>query len=115
MDENRDYGGHRGQGGTTAEDVMQEVGDMGDMVQRDRHHPSIMIWSFCNEVGCDNETAAHFFRNISYFYDGTRGVTQVRAPPPQTWTIIQQDGPIPYAGPSTPSPPQAIHHRGAGL
>ena len=28
------------------------------------------------EVGCDNETAAAAFRNISYFYDGTRGVTQ---------------------------------------
>ena len=49
---------------------------MGDMVQRDRAHPSVFIWSFCNEVGCDNETAAAAFRNISYFYDGTRGVTQ---------------------------------------
>ena len=49
---------------------------MGDMIQRDRGHPSVFIWSFCNEVGCDNETAAAAFRNISYFYDGTRGVTQ---------------------------------------
>ena len=76
MDENRDYGGHRGQGGYTAETVAQETIDMGDMVQRDRAHPSVFIWSFCNEVGCDNETAAAAFRNISYFYDGTRGVTQ---------------------------------------
>eukprot|EP01043_Picozoa_sp_COSAG02_P064153 COSAG02_NODE_9292_length_2264_cov_6.776132_1_plen_80_part_10 len=33
MDENRDYGGHRGQGGWTSETVDQEVIDMGDMVQ----------------------------------------------------------------------------------
>jgi beta-galactosidase/beta-glucuronidase len=76
MDENRDYGGHQGQGGYTEESVAQEVKDMGKMVQRDRAHPSVFIWSFCNEVGCDNETAAAAFRNISYFYDGTRGVTQ---------------------------------------
>ena len=88
MDENRDYGGHRGQGGWTSETVDQEVIDMGDMVQvsyislpecfsiyivlfrpiqrcfaswwadsdlwcdchlqRDRGHPSVFIWSFCN-------------------------------------------------------------------
>jgi hypothetical protein len=76
MDENRDYGGHKGQGGWTSETVDQEVVDMGNMVQRDRSHPSVFIWSFCNEVGCDNETAAAAFRNISYYYDGTRGVTQ---------------------------------------
>lgn len=33
MDENRDYGGHRGQGGWTSETVDQEVIDMGDMVR----------------------------------------------------------------------------------
>ena len=39
MDENRDYGGHQGQGGYTAETVAQELVDMGDLVQRDRGHP----------------------------------------------------------------------------
>jgi beta-galactosidase/beta-glucuronidase len=76
MDENRDYGGHVGQGGITDETVEQEVVDMGDMVQRDRSHPSVMIWSFCNEVGCNNESSAALFRAISYFYDGSRGTTQ---------------------------------------
>ena len=55
MDENRDYGGHRGQGGYTAETVAQETIDMGDMVQRDRAHPSVFIWSFCNEGGCEGD------------------------------------------------------------
>eukprot|EP01065_Artemidia_motanka_P030865 TRINITY_DN3700_c1_g1_i2.p1 TRINITY_DN3700_c1_g1~~TRINITY_DN3700_c1_g1_i2.p1 ORF type:complete len:955 (+),score=244.92 TRINITY_DN3700_c1_g1_i2:106-2970(+) len=82
MDENRDYGGHLGQGGVTDETWQQEVVDMGDMVKRDRNHPSIVIWSFCNEVGCTRgemgEKAAKYFRNITYFYDGTRPVTQNR-------------------------------------
>ena len=76
MDENRNYGGARQQGGTTDESIAQEAQDMADMVQRDRSHASILIWSFCNEVGCDNETSAALFRNISYFYDGTHPVTQ---------------------------------------
>ena len=96
MDENRDYGGHQGQGGTTAETVAEELVDMGDMVQRDRSHPSVMLWSFCNEVvsesvlldrtcrsdptmdvqGCNNESSAALFRNIAYYYDGTHLVTQ---------------------------------------
>ena len=48
MDENRDYGGNKGQGGTTAESAAEEEVDMGDLVQRDRSHPSIVLWSFCN-------------------------------------------------------------------
>ena len=37
---------------------------------------SVFIWSFCNEVGCDNETAAAAFRAISKYWDPTRDVTQ---------------------------------------
>lgn len=76
MDENRDYGGHKGQGGNTSEDVVQELRDMADMVQRDRSHPSVVLWSLCNEVGCNNETAARDFRAVATSFDGTRPVTQ---------------------------------------
>eukprot|EP00937_MAST-01D_sp_MAST-1D-sp2_P002603 g2603.t1 len=76
MDENRDYGGNKGQGGTTTESAADEEVDMGDLVQRDRSHPSIVLWSFCNEVGCNNESSAAGFRSVAYKFDGTRAVTQ---------------------------------------
>ena len=34
-------------------------------------------WSFCNEVGCNNESAAQAFREVSKLWDPTRAVTQV--------------------------------------
>ena len=76
VDENRDYGGHVGQGGNTSETVTQELDDMADLVRRDRSHASVMIWSFCNEVGCDNESSAEAFREVSKQWDPTRAVTQ---------------------------------------
>ncbi|EDQ85641.1 uncharacterized protein MONBRDRAFT_34168 [Monosiga brevicollis MX1] len=52
------------------------VANMGDLVRRDRNHASVIIWSFCNEVGCegDLETGGPGFRNITYYYDGSRAV-----------------------------------------
>lgn len=76
LDENRDYGGHKGQGGTTAETVADELVDMADMIRRDRSHPSVIFWSFCNEVGCNNESSAQAFREVSKSWDPTRAVTQ---------------------------------------
>lgn len=78
LDENRDYGGQHGQGGNTPESVADELVDMADLVRRDRSHPSVMAWSFCNEVGCNNESAAAAFRAISKLWDPTRAVTQNR-------------------------------------
>jgi beta-galactosidase/beta-glucuronidase len=51
MDENRDYGGNKGQGGITLEGVDDELHDMAALIKRDRNHPSVVLWSFCNEVG----------------------------------------------------------------
>jgi hypothetical protein len=64
MDENRDF------------EVGQRFYDnMADLVQRDRNHPSVTIWSFCNEGGCtDSGAAGPGFRHASYEYDGTRPV-----------------------------------------
>ena len=63
MDENRDF-----QGNNTA-----DVRNMGAMVKRDRNHPAITIWSYCNEVGCNSPDGTGApYRNITYAYDGTR-------------------------------------------
>ena len=76
MDENRDFGGRIGQGGVTDETIQDELDDIKDMVRRDRNHPSVFIWSLCNEVGCNNESSAKAFRDAVKLVDPTRAVTQ---------------------------------------
>ena len=66
-DENRQFGEN---------DVWMR--DQRDMVKRDRNHPSIMAWSFCNEGGCskgDQGDAAEQFTKISKAVDPFRPVT----------------------------------------
>ena len=50
------------------------VTNMGALVKRDRNHPSVVIWSFCNEGGCEGsrETGGPRFQDIARKYDGTR-------------------------------------------
>ena len=76
IDENRDYGGRVGQGGVTPETVSNELNDMAELVRRDRSHPSVIVWSFCNEVGCKNDSSARPWRELTKLLDPTRAVTQ---------------------------------------
>jgi len=62
MDENRVFGS-----------ALNLVNNMGAMVKRDRNHPSITIWSFCNEGACGASNGTGF-RDVTYQYDGTRPV-----------------------------------------
>eukprot|EP00425_Heterocapsa_triquetra_P008678 CAMPEP_0195138142 /NCGR_PEP_ID=MMETSP0448-20130528/157226_1 /TAXON_ID=66468 /ORGANISM="Heterocapsa triquestra, Strain CCMP 448" /LENGTH=335 /DNA_ID=CAMNT_0040176399 /DNA_START=29 /DNA_END=1033 /DNA_ORIENTATION=- len=73
VNENRDYGAFMEH---DVESLQEELRDMAELVQRDRSHPSVLLWSFCNEVGCAKEEVAQYFRNVTYFFDGTRPVTQ---------------------------------------
>jgi len=65
MDENREFANN-----------SEYVSNMGSMVKRDRNHPSIIIWSFCNEAGCEGalEAGGPRFREITYAMDGSRPV-----------------------------------------
>ena len=50
--------------------------DLAELVQRDRNHPSVWAWNFCNEVNCNNDLATvQGMRNVSDMFDGTRPVT----------------------------------------
>ena len=49
-----------------------------DMVRRDRNHPSVMLWSFCNEGECSfgyDEPVAEKFKEVSKKADPYRPVT----------------------------------------
>ena len=67
-DENREFG-----------DNNIWVENQKDMVERDRNHPSIMIWSFCNERHCDagskENAVGKDFRKVSYEEDSFRPVS----------------------------------------
>jgi beta-galactosidase len=78
MDENRHLGdaySHHSRKGTTANDLS----DLATMIQRDRNHPAIIMWSMCNEEGLQGtpEGAAIFSAMIKvvHQYDLTRPIT----------------------------------------
>lgn len=46
---------------------------------RDRNHPSVIMWSICNEFLCNNfnATSAQIIKDIMNLHDPTRPVTAV--------------------------------------
>jgi len=78
MDENRHLGDsyrHHSLPGTTATNLS----DLATMIQRDRNHPSIIMWSMCNEEGLQGtpEGAGIFsaMKDAVHRYDRSRPVT----------------------------------------
>ena len=57
------------------------AGNMRDLVERDRNHPSVVFWSFCNEPGCNNAGGeaptqpTQDFKYVTEVADGSRAVT----------------------------------------
>jgi beta-galactosidase len=78
MDENRHLGdsyNHHSPAGTTSTNFS----DLATMIQRDRNHPSIIMWSMCNEETLQGtpEGARIFSKmmNVVHQYDRTRPIT----------------------------------------
>ena len=67
------------------------VQDMAALVRRDRNHPSVLIWSFCNEVECEqlpgDNTTQFAFRSAVTTHDPTRP-TSYNAIPDLSTTAI---------------------------
>ena len=61
--------------GTTATNLS----DLATMIQRDRNHPSIIMWSMCNEEGLRRRPAGvrlfAAMKKVVHRYDGTRPIT----------------------------------------
>ena len=57
------------------------AGNMKDLVERDRNHPSVVFWSLCNEPGCNNadksapQEPTQDFKYAAEIADGSRAVT----------------------------------------
>ncbi|HEX3624423.1 MAG TPA: glycoside hydrolase family 2 TIM barrel-domain containing protein [Verrucomicrobiae bacterium] len=78
MDENRHLGdsylGHSPHG-TTATNLS----DLATMIRRDRNHPSIIMWSLCNEEGLrqrpEGKRLFAAMKRVVHLYDDTRPIT----------------------------------------
>lgn len=68
--------------GTTVWDENRDLGPwyvdgMAQLVRRDRNHPSVLMWSFCNEYECgqNSENTGHWFRAAVRSEDTSRPTT----------------------------------------
>lgn len=82
------------------ETKLESQRDLAELVRRDRNHPSVWVWNFCNEVNCNNDlvrvcllalpldspfvdrraspcvqATVQGMRNVTDLLDGTRPVT----------------------------------------
>lgn len=66
---------------------------MKELVLRDRNHPSVIFWSFCNEVGCGNGATqpTYDFKAVTYEADGSRAVSANMC---DGWGTCTYDSPI---------------------
>ena len=89
-----------------------DVLNMGALVKRDRNHPSVVIWSFCNEAGCEgsHETGGPRFREIAYKYDGSRPTLANMCARAHQTAPRRLDA-LGRPWPPQPSDPAASHHR----
>jgi beta-galactosidase len=78
MDENRHLGdayGHHSPPGTKADDLS----DLSTMIRRDRNHPSVIMWSLCNEEGLRGRPEGmklfDAMTKVVHRYDQTRPIT----------------------------------------
>ena len=78
MEENRHLGdayGSHSPPGTRANDLS----DLATMIRRDRNHPSVIMWSLCNEEGLrgrpEGERLFAAMKDVVHRYDQTRPIT----------------------------------------
>jgi beta-galactosidase len=78
MDENRHLGDTYTDH-TSSGTELSNLGDLADMVLRDRNHPSIILWSMCNEEGLQSTAeGARIFAammKVVHKYDTTRPIS----------------------------------------
>ncbi len=78
MDENRHLGDTYTDH-TSTETEYSSLGDLSDLLLRDRNHPSVIMWSMCNEEGLEGtEEGARIFSamvKVVHKYDTTRPIS----------------------------------------
>lgn len=79
MDENRELGDGYTSKGVPGVTTSTNLSDLAEMIQRDRNHPSIIMWSMCNEEKLQGtrEGAKIFsaMKKVVLHYDNTRPLT----------------------------------------